>query len=80
MNRLLGDLSFVKVYMDDIIIHSCTVKEHMEHLRTVLARMREHQFYIKLRKCKFLQSRVTFLGHEIDAEGVHIAKSKVEAV
>lgn len=82
MTNVLSDLTrtCVKVYLDDIIIHSRTKEEHMEHLRLVLARLREYRMYIKLRKCKFLQHRVTFLGHDIDANGVHIAHDKVLAV
>ena len=56
MTNVLNDFTrtCVKVYLDDIIIHSRTEEEHMEHLRLVLARLREHRLYIKLRKCKFL--------------------------
>ena len=56
MTNVLSDLTrtCVKVYLDDIIIHSRTEEEHMEHLRLVLARLREYRLYIKLWKCKFL--------------------------
>ena len=56
MTNVLSDLTrtCVKVYLDDIIIHSHTEEEHMEHLRLVLTRLREYHLYIKLRKCKFL--------------------------
>ena len=56
MTNVLSDLTrtCVKVYLDDIIIHSRTEEEHMEHLRLVLARLCEYHLYIKLRKCKFL--------------------------
>ncbi len=80
MTKLLGDLPYVKVYLDDIIIHSRTVAEHVAHVRVVLARLREHKFYVKLRKCEFFQPSIEFLGHVIDAEGLHIAKSKLSVV
>ena len=56
MTNVLSDLTrtCVKVYLDDIIIHSRMEEEHMEHLRLVLARLHEYRLYIKLRKCKFL--------------------------
>ena len=56
MTNVLSDLTrtCVKVYLDDIIIHSRTEEEHMEHLRLVLTRLRKYHLYIKLRKCKFL--------------------------
>ena len=56
MTNVLSDLTHtcIKVYLDDIIIHSRTEEEHMEHLRLVLTRLREYRLYIKLQKCKFL--------------------------
>ena len=56
MTNVLSDLTrtCVKVYLDDIIIHSSTEEEHIEHLRLVLTRLREYRLYIKLQKCKFL--------------------------
>ena len=82
MNNALGDYtnSFVKVYLDDIIIHSKNAEEHTKHLKLVFERLRKYQFYIKLRKCDFFQERITFLGHDIDKNGVHISKNKVSAV
>ena len=71
---------FVKVYLDDVIIHSALEDEHLEHLDKVFARLAEYSFYIKLRKCKFLQWRITFLGHVIDEHGIHIAPEKVKSV
>ena len=37
VTRLLGDMPYVKVYLDDIIIHSWTVAKHVEHVCVVLA-------------------------------------------
>ena len=71
---------FVKVYLDDVIIHSASEDEHLEHLDKVFAWLAEYLFYTKLRKCKFLQWCITFLGHVIDEHGIHIAPEKVKSV
>ena len=71
---------FVKVYLDDVIIHSALEDEHLEHLDKVFARLAEYSFYTKLGKCNFLQWRITFLGHVIDEHGIHIAPEKVKSV
>ena len=71
---------FVKVYLDDVIIHSASEAEHLDHLDKVLAWLAEYSFYTKLHKCKFLQRRITFLGHVIDEHGIHIAPEKVKSV
>nr|XP_016511041.1 PREDICTED: RNA-directed DNA polymerase homolog [Nicotiana tabacum] len=56
---------FVVVYLDDIVVYSQTMEEHLEHLRKVLNRLREHEFYAKLSKCSFTQKQIDFLGHVI---------------
>ena len=52
----------------------------MEHLRLVLAKLREHGLFAKLKKCKFLMSEMPFLGHVISNEGIRPDPSKVEVV
>ena len=44
---------FVVVFIDDILVYSKNKKEHVEHLRIVLTRLREHQLYAKFSKCDF---------------------------
>jgi hypothetical protein len=44
---------FVIVFIDDILVYSKNKEEHAEHLRIVLSRLREHQFYAKFSKCEF---------------------------
>lgn len=56
---------FVVVYIDDILIYSETVEEHAEHLRQVLAKLREHKLYIKRSKCEFGVHDVEYLGHHV---------------
>ena len=40
----------------------------------------QHKFYAKLKKCSFYQRKVTFLGHDIDSDGMHINDNKIKAV
>jgi hypothetical protein len=41
------------VFIDDILVYLKSMKEHEEHLRIVLQRLREHQLYAKISKCEF---------------------------
>ena len=71
MNRVFQPYldRFVIVFIDDILVYSCSSEEHSEHLRIVLQTLRERQLYAKLSKCQFWLDRVTFLGHVISVGG-----------
>ncbi|CAI7888595.1 unnamed protein product [Closterium sp. NIES-53] len=53
----------VVVYLDDILIYSKNMKEHVEHLRKVFEILRKNKFYGKLSKSDFALKKVQFLGH-----------------
>ncbi|WVZ75803.1 hypothetical protein U9M48_023834, partial [Paspalum notatum var. saurae] len=77
----MNDLDkFVVVFIDDILVYSKSEKEHEEHLRIVLARLREHKLYAKFSKCAFWLKEVSFLGHILSEKGVAVDPSKVEDV
>jgi hypothetical protein len=42
---------FMVVFIDDILVYSETKEDHVEHLRIVLSRLREHKLYAKFSKC-----------------------------
>lgn len=82
MNVLFAELLChgVLVFMDDILIYSETLKEHLVLLRKVFDILQANKFYIKRSKCFFAQPAVEYLGHVISAEGVATDPSKVRAV
>ena len=71
---------FATIYLDDILVFSRSQEEHAEHVRIILQILREHNFKAKRKKCVFNMARVTYLGHVIDSDGVHMDPAKVEAV
>jgi hypothetical protein len=71
---------FVVVFIDDILVYSKSEEEHADHLRIVLARLRDHQLYTKFSKCEFWLKEVQFLGHVLSAEGVAVDPSKVKDI
>ncbi|WVZ89681.1 hypothetical protein U9M48_036053 [Paspalum notatum var. saurae] len=71
---------FLVVFIDDILIYSKNEKEHEEHLKIVLARLREHKLYAKFSKCAFWLKEVSFLGHILSEKGVAVDPSKVKDV
>nr|GEZ96061.1 putative reverse transcriptase domain-containing protein [Tanacetum cinerariifolium] len=71
---------FVIVFIDDILIYSKRRKEHEGHLKLILKLVTEEELYAKFLKCNFWLSRVQFLGHRIDSEGIHIYPAKIESI
>jgi Reverse transcriptase (RNA-dependent DNA polymerase) len=71
---------FVVVYLDDIVIYSSTLEEHVEHLKKVFAKLREHKLFVKLEKCSFAQEKIKFLGHIIQQGCIRMDQDKVKAI
>ncbi|XP_039013228.1 uncharacterized protein LOC120142797 [Hibiscus syriacus] len=71
---------FVVIYLDDIMIFSTSIEEHLEHLRLVLTRLRENRLFVKKEKCAFAQTQVQFLGHIIERGRIRMDKEKVKAI
>ncbi|SPT17748.1 unnamed protein product [Triticum aestivum] len=71
---------FVLVYLDDILVFSKNKKDHAKHLRLVLNKLREYQFYAKFSKCEFWLDEVLYLGHIISAKGISVNPEKVSAI
>lgn len=71
---------FVVVFLDDILIYSRDEKEHEEHLRQVLQKLRENQLFGSLSKCAFFRSEIHYLGHIISGDGVSVDPSKIRAI
>jgi transposase InsO family protein len=67
-------------YLDDFIIYTETFEEHIELLREVFKRLRQHNIKLKLSKCFFAKSEVEYLGHIISHNTVKPSPRKIEAV
>ncbi|GJX82276.1 putative reverse transcriptase domain-containing protein [Tanacetum coccineum] len=71
---------FVNVFINDILIYSKSRKEHEGHLKLILKLLKEEELYVKFSKCEFWLSKVQFLGHVIDNEGIHVDPAKIESI
>ena len=76
MERCLGELrdKVAILYLDDIIVCSRTFEEHVEHLRTVLRKSREHDVKLKPRKCSLFKRKVKFLGRVVSGDGYRMTQ------
>ena len=82
LNDIFNDFvdQFVVVYLDDIVIYSEHLADHLIHLRMVFSRLREHQLYVKKEKCEFAQGEIKFMGHIILKGIVKMDGKKVQAI
>ncbi|GJX38612.1 putative reverse transcriptase domain-containing protein [Tanacetum coccineum] len=82
MNRVCKPFldKFVIVFIDDILIYSRNKVEHEGHLKKILELLKKEELYAKFSKGEFWLSKVQFLGHMIDREGIHVDPSKIEFI
>jgi hypothetical protein len=71
---------FVVVYFDDILIHSKSLDEHIEHLGAVFGALREARLLANLEKCTFCTDQVAFLGYVVIPQGIEVDEVKIEAI
>lgn len=68
------------VYLDDIVIFSSSLQEHLTRLKQVFLRLRESNFKIQLDKSEFLKKEVQYLGHVVTTDGVKPNPDKIAAI
>jgi len=71
---------FVSIYVDDILVYSNSKKEHEEHVRTILQRLRELGLRADIKKYEFNVTEVKFLGLIITEGGVKMDPLKVSTI
>jgi hypothetical protein len=89
MNMIFDDLiwdpnarkeSGILVYLDDIVIFSQTEEQHMEILKKVLDRLRQHKLQCRFDKCTFATTEVEYLGFMLSHQGVRMNPDKVQII
>ena len=82
MERVLQGLhwSSCLVYLDDIIIYSKTIGEHLTRLAEVFLRLREAKLKIKPSKCHLLRKSIHYLGHVVSRNGVETDPTKIKCI
>lgn len=71
---------FITVYLDDILIFSKSVEEHVKHLEIVLSILKEHKLTVSKEKCDFFKDELLYLGHIVSKNGVKVDPAKIAAV
>ena len=63
-------------YLDDILFTGSTNEEHLQNLELVLKQLNKYGIRAKRAKCLFMCPAVEYLGHRIDANGLHTTRTK----
>lgn len=82
MNTIFFDLldRGVLVYLDDVLIYSKTVEEHVELLDKVFSLLQLNKLYLKEKKCSLFLEKINFLGHVVSSQGVSMESGKINVV
>ena len=67
-------------YVDDIVVFSSNIDDHMVHLNTLFSRLRVFNLKIKPIKTQICRRRLQLLGHIISGNGLEIPEEKVKAI
>jgi hypothetical protein len=68
------------VFLDDILVYSQSLADHVGHLQQVLQLLRQDHWQVKLSKCAFAVRQIAYLGYIISDQGVSTCPDKVKAV
>jgi len=82
INDVFRDMLDVRViaYIDDILIYTETVAEHVALVRRVMERLRKARLCVSIKKSSFHQREVEFLGYKISDRGISMTSTKVEEI
>ena len=80
MDQILSGMSGVCCKLDDILIGGASEAEHHQRLEEVLQRLETHGIKLRSEKCQLGVSKLEYLGHVIDKDGLHPTQEKVEAI
>ncbi|GBG81932.1 hypothetical protein CBR_g34114 [Chara braunii] len=71
---------FVLVYLDNILVHSRSLEDHLGHLRRVFETLRRAKYNANRDKCEFVRQELEYLGHFVTPEGISPLSNKIQAI
>ena len=66
MDNIFGKYSFVLVYINDILVFSYTLQEHIKHLELIFEKLISHGLIVSKKKLKLFKTQIEFLGLELE--------------
>ena len=70
----------IEIYIDDIVVKSKVVSEHLGDLRNIFEILRKHKLCLNASKCSFGVGSGKFLGYMITHRGIEVNPDQVKAI
>jgi len=80
MDQVFEGADFLKCYIDDILMHSKGLLQHLAHLEELFKRLHEVNMKIHPKKCEFAITSIVYFGHKILPNGIMAHWAKVIAI
>jgi hypothetical protein len=80
VDRLFRELFFVKAFIDDIIIYSRTMNEHVNHLNQIFTILTNNEIFVNFKKAFLRYSSVQFLDQKVNSLDLTIDEEKLKAI
>ena len=83
LEKVLGDCGLnnnLIMYVYDLLIHSSTFTEHLQHIDLVLDKLTSGGFTVNSTKYQLCKREIKFLGHIISDEVVKADRERIEAI
>jgi hypothetical protein len=80
MDWVLEGANFLKYYIDDVLVHSKGLLQHLAHFEELFKRLHEVNMKIHPKKCEFAVTSIVYLRHIILPNGIMAHWGKVVAI
>ena len=82
MQNWLGELNltYCLIYLDDVIVYSKDLEQHLARMRVVFECLREDGLKLKLSKCDLFKSKIIYLAYHISKDGVKPSHKNVASI
>jgi hypothetical protein len=80
MDQVFKGANILNCYIDDILMHSKGLLQHLAHLEELLKRLHKVNVNIHPKKCEFVVTSIVYLGHIILPNGIMAYWAKVVAI
>ena len=80
INGIIGNMKNTTGLIDDICVYSPDKASHEQYLFPVLKKLQDAGVTLNMDKCEFMKTTISFVGHEIGAEGIRADPRKVLAL